>query len=90
EAHRDCPKCSGDTILWIKNNDVIRVTARKDKFGEVEKFICNDCRFEHRNLNDWKVGEPREMDHDSVITANKYHDSIHSPAINVDAKFVSE
>ncbi len=89
-AHRSCDTCCGEVILWIKNNDVIRVTARKNKFGEVEKFICNNCRFEHKNLNDWIVEEAREMDKDSVITANKYTQSKHSPAVNVDAKFVSE
>ena len=53
-------------------------------------FICNECRFEHRDLNDWTIEGPREMDKDSVITANKYELPVVSPAVNVDAKFVSE
>jgi NADH-quinone oxidoreductase subunit G len=41
-------------------------------------------------LNDWTIEGPREMDKDSVITANKYELPVVSPAVNVDAKFVSE
>ncbi|HMX89204.1 MAG: (2Fe-2S)-binding protein [Saprospiraceae bacterium] len=89
-AHRSCDKCCGEVVLWIKNNDVIRVTARKNKFGEVEKFICNDCRYDHKNLEDWVIGEAAEIERDSVIRANKYKTKIHSPAVQVDAKFVSE
>lgn len=79
-----------EVVLWIKNNDVIRVTARKNKFGEVEKFICNDCRYDHKNLEDWVIGEAAEIERESVIRANKYKTKIHSPAVQVDAKFVSE
>jgi NADH-quinone oxidoreductase subunit G len=90
DAHRNCTKCSGKTVIWKKGDDIIRITARKNEFGEVEDFICNECRFEHRDLNDWTIEGPREMDKDSVITANKYELPVVSPAVNVDAKFVSE
>lgn len=89
-AHRDCGKCKGDAVVWVKNNDVIRVTARKNKFGEVIDFICNDCRFENKKMDAWTIGGVYEMDNDSVVTANKYKVLDHSPAVNVDAKFVSE
>lgn len=90
DAHRNCTKCCGKTIVWKKGDDVIRVTARKNQFGEVEEFICNECRFEHKDVNDWTIEGPRTMDKDSVITANKYELPVISPAVNVDAKFVSE
>src|SRR5690606_33533601 len=44
EAHRDCPTCSGKVTLWYKGEEVLRVTARKDTYGEAEEFICNTCR----------------------------------------------
>lgn len=89
-AHRECSSCCGETVLWMKGDQIIRVTARKNKFGEVEKFICNTCRFEKRNQEDWQVEGPRPVDHESVISANKYELPVISPAVNVDAKFVSE
>ena len=48
DAHRDCDKCSGKVVLWYKGDDVLRVTGRKDQWGEVEEFICNTCRFEKK------------------------------------------
>lgn len=72
DAHRDCPKCSGKVALWYKGEDVIRVTARKDVYGEVEEFICNDCRFEHKKTSDWVIEGPRKISPHSVISANHY------------------
>ena len=72
DAHRDCPKCSGKVTLWYKGEDVIRVTARKDEFGEVEEFICNDCRFETKKTSDWVIEGPRKISPHSVISANHY------------------
>lgn len=72
EAHRDCDKCCGKVTLWTKGTDVLRVTARKDAFGEVEEFICNTCRFEKKQLSDWTIDGPRKVDHKSVISANHY------------------
>ena len=89
-AHRNCPTCSGKTVVWLKGDQLIRVTARKNKFGEVEEFICNECRFDHKEKSQWTIEGPRKMDVDSVITANKYELPVVSPAVNVDAKFVSE
>ena len=50
DAHRECPKCSGKVRLWYKGEDILRVTARKDQYGEVEEWICNECRFEKKKL----------------------------------------
>lgn len=73
-----------------EGDDIIRTTARKDKFGEVEEFICNECRFDHKHAGDWVIEGPRDMGDKSVISANKYELPVISPAVNVDAKFVSE
>ncbi|HNA33691.1 MAG TPA: 2Fe-2S iron-sulfur cluster-binding protein, partial [Flavobacteriales bacterium] len=43
DAHRDCDKCSGKVVVWYKGEEILRVTGRKDQWGEVEEFICNTC-----------------------------------------------
>ncbi|MDR2271674.1 MAG: (2Fe-2S)-binding protein [Sphingobacterium sp.] len=72
DAHRNCPTCSGKVTLWYKGEEVLRVTARKDEFGEVEEFICNTCRFDQKKTSDWILDEPTEIDQQSVISANHY------------------
>jgi NADH-quinone oxidoreductase subunit G len=71
-AHRDCPKCSGNVVLWYKGKDVLRVTARKDEYGEVKEWICNECRFEKKETSDWTIEGPAHIDRSSVISANHY------------------
>lgn len=71
-AHRNCDKCVGKVTLWYKGEDVLRVTARKDKWGEVEDFICNTCRFETKKTSDWVIEGPANIDRHSVISLNKY------------------
>ncbi|GHN01925.1 NADH dehydrogenase subunit G [Cytophagales bacterium WSM2-2] len=72
DAHRDCPKCSGKVVLWMKGEEVLRVSARKDQYGEVKEYICNECRYDHKNVKDWTVEGPRHIDHHSVISQNHY------------------
>jgi NADH-quinone oxidoreductase subunit G len=72
DAHRSCTKCSGKVALWLKGNDVLRVTARKNIWGEVEDWICNECRFEKKNVHDWTVEGPRHIERHSVISQNHY------------------
>ena len=71
-AHRDCDKCSGKTAVWMAGEDVLRVTGRKDAYGEVEEFICNTCRFEKKSKSDWTIEGPRHIDRHSVIGMNQY------------------
>jgi len=71
-AHRNCTKCSGKTVLWTSGDDVLRVSARKDVHGEVEEWICNECRFEKKEKSDWTIEGPRHIDRKSVISANHY------------------
>lgn len=72
DAHRECPKCSGKVRLWYKGEDILRVTARKDQYGEVEEWICNECRFEKKKTADWVIEGPSKVDKHSVISANHY------------------
>ena len=72
DAHRECPKCSGKVVLWKKGDEILRVTGRKDKYGELEEFICNDCRFEHKESTDWTIEGPRKIERHSVISQNHY------------------
>ncbi len=71
DAHRDCSKCCGKVVLWMKGNDVLRVTARKDQYGEVKEFICNTCRFDQKELQHWTVEGPTHIERHSVISQNK-------------------
>jgi NADH-quinone oxidoreductase subunit G len=75
DAHRDCPRCSGEVVLWMKGNDILRVSAPKDLFGEVEHFICNECRYEKKNVSDWIIDGPRKINHSSVISVNHYENN---------------
>ncbi|MCL7988340.1 2Fe-2S iron-sulfur cluster-binding protein [Sphingobacterium sp. lm-10] len=71
-AHRDCPSCSGRVTLWYKGSDVLRVTARKDEYDEVEEFICNTCRFDKKETADWTLEDPTKVSQESVIASNHY------------------
>jgi len=73
DAHRECSKCGGKTVLWMKGEEILRVTGRKDKYGELEEFICNDCRFHNKKTSDWVIEGPRLIDRHSVISHN--HDT---------------
>lgn len=74
DAHRNCTtdKCSGKVRLWFKGSEVLRVTARKDQWGEVEEWICNTCRFDKKQLSDWTIEGPSKIDRHSVISQGHY------------------
>ncbi|MGX5820520.1 2Fe-2S iron-sulfur cluster-binding protein [Chitinophaga lutea] len=72
DAHRNCDKCCGKTVLWMRGDEIFRVTARKDKYGEVEEFICDTCRFDKKETKDWTIEGPRQIARHSVISANHY------------------
>lgn len=71
-AHRECDCCSGKVTLWYKGEDVLRVTGRKNEWGEVEEFICNECRFQKKSTTDWNIEGPADVDRHSVISQNHY------------------
>jgi len=72
DAHRGCEKCSGKVTLWQRGEEVLRVTARKDEWGEVEDWICNECRFEKKHINDWTIEGPTKISRHSVISQGHY------------------
>jgi NADH-quinone oxidoreductase subunit G len=72
DAHRECSKCSGKVVVWLKGDELLRVTGRKDKYGELDEFICNDCRFQNKELKDWTIEGPRSIERHSVISQNHY------------------
>jgi NADH-quinone oxidoreductase subunit G len=72
DAHRNCDKCSGKARVWLKGEEVVRVTARKDQWDEVEEFICNSCRFDHKKTSDWLIEGPSPVTRASVISQNHY------------------
>jgi NADH-quinone oxidoreductase subunit G len=79
DAHRDCDKCTGKVTLWYKGEDVIRVTGRKDQWGEVKDFICNTCRFDKKKTSDWTIEGVSNVPRHSVISANKYGRDLQKP-----------
>ncbi len=83
DAHRDCPSCSGRVTLWNRGDEVYRVTARKDEWGEIEDapdgkpgWICNTCRFDKKQTTDWVIEGPREISRHSVIAQGHYAGNI--------------
>ncbi|MFY8090527.1 MAG: 2Fe-2S iron-sulfur cluster-binding protein [Chitinophagaceae bacterium] len=79
DAHRDCDKCCGEVQLWMRGNEVFRVTARKDEWGEVKEasngktgWICNTCRFDKKEANDWTIEGPTNISRHSVISQGHY------------------
>lgn len=79
-AHRNCDKCCGEVTLWNRGEQVLRVTARKDEWGEVANdtknnkpgWICNTCRFDKKNTNDWVIEKPANINRHSVIAQGHY------------------
>ena len=74
DAHRNCThaKCKGKVTLWYRGAEVFRVTARKDQWGEVEDWICNECRFEKKQTSDWEIEGPTKVSRHSVISQGHY------------------
>src|SRR5690606_28473940 len=71
-AHRNCDKCCGNTTIWMSGNEIQPVTDRKNEFHEVEDSICNDWRFDHKDVNDWVIEGPKKFEKWSVINQNNY------------------
>ncbi len=87
-----CTKCSGKAVLWMKGDEILRVTARKNQWSEVEEWICNECRFEKKEVKDWNIEGPRNIDRHSVISLNHYEkpEDQHRLLDNPDAKEISQ
>lgn len=75
-AHRECSCCSGKVTLWQRGEEVLRVTARKDQWGEVEEWICNECRFEKKKTTDWIIEGPTHVSRHSVISQGHYENMV--------------
>lgn len=88
-AHRDCDKCCGKTTVWMFGDEIQRVTGRKDEFHEVEEFICNECRFDHKDPVDWVIEEPKKFEKFSVINQNNYTQKLESVVINTEKNILS-
>ena len=82
DAHRNCDKCCGKVTLWNRGDEVYRVTARKDEWGEVminaedgkPGWICNTCRFDKKLTGDWTIEGPTRINRHSVISQGHYLD----------------
>lgn len=87
DATCKCDKCSGKAVLWMKGDEIIRVTGRKDEYGEVEEFICDECRFHRKDLKYWTIEGPRHIDRHSVISLNHYESPQPSEQTNLWNRF---
>lgn len=83
DAHCNCDKCSGEVQLWMRGDEVLRVTARKDEWGEVKDttdckpgWICNTCRFERKQAGDWIIEGPSHVNRHSVIAQGHYEHGV--------------
>ncbi|HRE52555.1 MAG TPA: 2Fe-2S iron-sulfur cluster-binding protein [Flavitalea sp.] len=72
DAHRECSKCCGRVTLWNRGDEVYRITARKDQWGEVKEWICNECRFDKKHASDWVIEGPTKVSRHSVISQGHY------------------
>ena len=72
DAHCECKTCPGKARIWLKGEEVLRVTARKDKWGEVQDWICNECRYNKKHVSGWTIEAPSHISKHSVISANHY------------------
>ncbi|MBL0311010.1 MAG: (2Fe-2S)-binding protein [Bacteroidetes bacterium] len=95
-AHRNCTKCCGKAAVWMFGKEIYRVTTRKDEFREVEsdengkpEFICNECRFERKDLNDWVIEGPRKKEKWSVINQNNYIQKLEPVEIDTDERLLT-
>jgi len=78
-AHRDCPDCCGKATVWLRGDEVFRVTGRKDEWGEImdteegnRGWICNTCRFDKKKVSDWEIEGLAEISRHSVIGQGQY------------------
>ena len=62
----------------MRGDEVLRVTARKDEWGEVQSYdgkpgwICNTCRFDRKKASDWTIEGTSIINRHSVIGQGKY------------------
>ena len=80
DAHRDCPTCCGEVQLWMRGDEVFRVTGRKDEWGEIKQasngktgWICNTCRFDKKQVTDWVIEGVSNINRHSVISQGLYN-----------------
>lgn len=79
DAHRECDTCCGEVRLWMRGEEVYRVTARRDEYWEVFEasngktgWVCNTCRFHKKKASDWVIEGPSKINRHSVITQGHY------------------
>lgn len=96
DAHRDCSKCCGKAVIWTFGNEIYRVTTRMDKYDEVEEidgktaWICDECRFETKDIKKWNVEGPRKIDRHSVISQGHYDRKIPTKKIENTQKNIEQ
>ena len=95
DAHRECTKCCGKVTVWMYGKEIYRVSVRKDVYHEVESlsdgkpaYICNDCRYEKKDLADWTIEGPRKFEKFSVINQGNYTRKMQPVEIDTDPRIL--
>ena len=52
-AHRPDCEYGCKVLLGLYRGKIYRVTARFDEYRVMKSMICDECRFDHYNLEDW-------------------------------------
>ncbi len=77
-ASCECTKCAGKAVVWMFGNQIYRVTVRKDEYDEVQMidgkpaWICNECRYDKKDVSKWTIEEPLKLKRTSVISQGHY------------------
>jgi NADH-quinone oxidoreductase subunit G len=53
-------------------DEIVRVSARKNEWDEVNEWICDTCRFDKKESADWTIDGPRHIKRDSVQSQGHY------------------
>jgi NADH-quinone oxidoreductase subunit G len=64
-------------------DEIQRVTGRKDVYHEVDEFICNGCRFDHKDPTTGSL-KVQELFKDSVINQNNYTQKLETVVIDTE------
>ncbi len=60
-AHRPGCEHGCKVILGLHYGEIYRVNARLDEHRAMKSLICDECRFEHYNLEDWVIDEEDDI-----------------------------
>jgi NADH-quinone oxidoreductase subunit G len=64
--------------------EIQRVTGRKDVYHKVDEFICNGCRFDHKDPTHWVIEGPRALTKTLLSIQNNYTQKLETVVIDTE------